>query len=318
MRTSTFFVTSALLASKAATGLAAPTQQLALGSTYESASLSWAQSAASSVLKAFGFDQNKHGLSSFGSDSSDKSIYELITSEPEFAQLAHVLNYSSDSTKELLKSKDKDLTFFAPLNWHHHRDHEGEDQSFGELPREVGVQGWAAFESAIDQVEAFEGDDDEHKHRHEVIRHLIDAAALYHVVRSDRSMKSSELADNSTVATQLNTGKAHPYNDGTDWRVRVGKSLLPIPAVYLNVYSRVVKPDIETSNGVVHGIKYPLLPPADVLQNLFFASDSLSTFTSALQKVGAAKYYHYHAPRNSTDKGHGINAETVFAPSNVS
>ncbi|KAJ1026774.1 hypothetical protein NDA16_002071 [Ustilago loliicola] len=284
--------------------------------------------------------------------SEDQTIWDLINSEPEFSQLAHILNYSSDATKDILRKKD-DLTLFAPLNWHHHRDggdHDGEQEAYSDLSfGPASIQTWTGIETQISQYEADFGtdafhnhddddDDDEKKHRRELIRHLIDAHALYHLVRSPHVLDAKAIADNSSVATWLNTGKSHPNNAGTDWRVRTGKSLLPLPAVYLNFYSRVVKPDIKTKNGLVHGIKYPLILPPDVLQSLFYGQTTFSTSTSAIQKVHIGKYFtyrpgshhhhhhghegkanawHHQGGKNGSEHFDGVPAETVFVPTNL-
>ncbi|SPO23820.1 uncharacterized protein UTRI_03650_B [Ustilago trichophora] len=287
-------------------------------------------------------------------EEQGKTIWDVINDSEEFSQLAHILNYSSDATKDILKKKD-DLTLFAPLNWHHHRGGDDDKEAFQDLSfGPASVQQWSQLQKQISDFEIDYGvdalhhkgddddDDEKKKHRREVIRHLIDAHALYHLVRSDKVLDSKTIADNSSVATWLNTGKAHPNNDGTDWRVRTGKSLLPLPAIYLNFYSRVVKPDIRTKNGLIHGIKYPLILPPDVLQSLFFGQTTFSTTTSGLQKVRAAQYlsyhpwqgHHGHGHRGGDDKksfsayhhesngtGHkhfpGVPAETFFAPTNL-
>ncbi len=46
------------------------------------------------------------------SDYEDQTIWEIINGNDEFKQLAHVLNYSSDATKDIFKKKNN-LTFFA-------------------------------------------------------------------------------------------------------------------------------------------------------------------------------------------------------------
>ncbi|SJX63091.1 uncharacterized protein SRS1_13917 [Sporisorium reilianum f. sp. reilianum] len=283
-------------------------------------------------------------------EDEGKTIWDVINESEEFSQLAHVLNYSSDATKDILK-KNQDLTLFAPLNWHHHRDggdHDGDKEAFQDLTfGPASIQEWNNIQKHIADYERDFGlhsaqdddkDEDEKKRRRELLRHLIDATALYHLVRSDTVLDAKAIADNSSVATWLNTGKSHATNDGTDWRVRTGKSLLPLPAIYLNFYSRVVKPDIRTKNGLIHAIKYPLLPPPDVLQSLFFGQTTFSTTTSALQKVHAAKYltyrpghYHHHgghggkqtagsidaSHHESNDTFKGVSAETFFAPTNL-
>lgn len=336
------------------------------------------QSTAASGLESLTFSLSSRLTSAFNSffsvlsrptvvsgfDTKDKTVWEVVTESDEFSQLAHVLNYSSDATKDILKKKDG-LTFFAPLNWAHHR-HDDDEEAFDEMSfRPASVQQWIQLQKQISDFErdypitnrhqegedGDDGDDEEKKRRRELIRHLIDSTTLYHLVRSDKVLDSKAIAANSSVATWLNTGKAHKNNDGTDWRVRTGKSLLPLPAIYLNLYSRVVKPDIATKNGLIHAIKYPLVPPPDVLQSLFFGQTTFSTTTSGLQKVNAARYYAYrhkhshqgrhgdhgshhggedkaaaqalmsawhHEDGNSTSQHFsGIPAETIFVPTNL-
>ncbi|TKY89284.1 hypothetical protein EX895_001815 [Sporisorium graminicola] len=325
------------------------------------------QSTASSGLEALTFGLSSKLSSVFSNalshlpspvaaiEGEGRTIWDVINDSDEFSQLAHVLNYSSDATKDILKKK-QGLTLFAPLNWHHQRDG-GDKEAFQALSfGPASLQEWNNIQKQIADYERDycvrarhhkdkggkdDDDDDEKKRRREFLRHLIDATALYHLVRSDTVLDAKAIADNSSVATWLNTGKSHSSNNGTDWRVRTGKSLLPLPAVYLNFYSRVVKPDIRTKNGLIHGIKYPLFLPPDVLQSLFFGQTTFSTTTSALQKVHAAKYLTYrprhshyshhggrggkHAP-GSIDAWHhksngstfaGVSAETVFVPTNL-
>ncbi|EPQ30418.1 uncharacterized protein PFL1_01944 [Pseudozyma flocculosa PF-1] len=320
----------------------ASANQVALSSSLQSATLNWATKAADAITHSLGLGGSAGSLAD---GDEGKSILDIINGNDDFRQLAHVLNYSSDSTKQLLDSKDKKLTFFAPVNWHgeHHGgdgdDHDGDHQALAH--RHAATQHWNFIEHHIALFEQDYGvashggghddDDDNKKRRREIIQHLIDAEAYYHLVRSDEPIDSKTLAENSTVASQLNTGTEHRYNDGTDWRIRVGKSLLPIPGIYLNTYSRVVKPDLKAQNGLIHAIKYPLLLPPDVLQSLFFGQTTFSTTTSALQKVHAAKYLAYrpfhghghghghHDGKDGDDKDSfpGVAAETFFAPTNL-
>lgn len=113
------------------------------------------------------------------------------------------------------------------------------------------------IERQIQEYEQFavsSKDDDDKERRRRIIAHIIDAVLAYHIVDSDSYLSYDEISRNSSVASKLNLGQYHKkfeleslsvpnLNDGEAWRVRVGKSLLPIPAVYLNFYSRVVSPD---------------------------------------------------------------------------
>ncbi|PWN47382.1 hypothetical protein IE53DRAFT_382164 [Violaceomyces palustris] len=287
--------------------------QLAFNNGFQSTSFQW-------LTKAIG-----HVASRFGSPTADRTIWEIINSEEEFKQLAHVFNYSSDATKKLLDAKDGKLTMFAPVNWHkerdpHHRDPHhgvGEGMDESELGLAHASAAWSRLGSQISSYEAEERDLDEgrRERRRSMIRHLVDAVARYHLVRSDRVIDAKTLADNSSVATYLNTEKSgYRFNDGTDWRVRTGKSLFPLPSIKLNFYSPIVKPDIEASNGLIHAIKYPLLPPPDVLQSLFFGHASFSSSTSALQKVHAAQYLSYRPYHHGHHGGHHGNHTSFDGP----
>ena len=120
-------VTGGVLLQAAATVHAAPQlifndaadqNQVAFGNAFQSATLSWAHRAADKISQLFGFASTENAFdqwlnSPYDASNEDKTVWEIINESDEFRQLAHVLNYSSDSTKELLQSKDKQLTFFG-------------------------------------------------------------------------------------------------------------------------------------------------------------------------------------------------------------
>jgi len=112
-----------------------------------------------------------------------------------------------------------------------------------------------------------------------MIAHIIDAVLSYHIVDSQQLLDYNEISRNSSIATKLNLGQyqhkklaleslstVHEadfpnLNDGQAWRVRVGKSLLPRPAVYLNFYSRVVSADhvVKVSRSLLSSLSlFPL------------------------------------------------------------
>ncbi len=171
---------------------------------------------------------------------------------------------------------------------------------------------------------------------------MIDAAALYHLVRSDVALDAKAIADNSSVATWLNTGKAHANNDGTDWRVRTGKSLLPLPSVYLNFYSRVVRPDIRLRTGASSmPSRSPCFHPltsfrASSLVRLRFRPPPracrrcMLPSTSPTAPGHSHRRHHHHGGhehdgKNVIEAWHhesngtfdGVPAETFFAPTNL-
>lgn len=52
-------------------------------------------------------------LNSLTEESGDKTLWQIINKDPHFTQLAHILNYSSDATKELLDGGEKGLTLLG-------------------------------------------------------------------------------------------------------------------------------------------------------------------------------------------------------------
>lgn len=288
----------------------------------------------------------------------DKSIYDIITEHAEFSKLAKAVNYSSDSTKELLKGKTGvKLTLFAPVNWHDHGDDDDDDDHFiaSQTPSRAslahGKSSWTMIERKIDELHASDDDDDDDRERkRRRLAHFIDGVLAYHLVDSEHPLVALDVVENSTLATKLSiTGKAAEYlgplNDGLPLRIRVGKSLIPKPGVYLNFYSRVIYPDIKLSNGILHAVQYPLFQFPSILQGLYAAQPEFSTLTTGFLKTEAEGYFalppvHKHhdddgddsaktadhrdddhrgrKPRHISFSDHkGSPASTLFAPSNL-
>ncbi|KAK0539691.1 hypothetical protein OC835_001019 [Tilletia horrida] len=248
-------------------------------------------------------------------DEDDKrSIWEIINASPHFSQLAHVLNYSSDATKERLNSTTSKhaLTLFAPVNWRRdnpHRGHDDHDHDHDHAPIDhraaPALTLWDALftqTTALHSTSSKGNDDDKEKERHRrALAHIIDLVLSYHIVTpgpgEPDALKVADLSQNSSVASELQFNSANPATKyigkvfaGQPLRIRVGKSLLPIPGVYLNFYSRVVKGDITASNGIIHAVRFPLFVPPSVLQGLFYGVQEFSELLVALQKVSADKF----------------------------
>lgn len=291
-------------------------------------------------------------------DHSEYSIYDVITTNEHFTQLAKAVNYSSDATKDLLKGKTgAKLTIFAPVNvprkHHHDEDAASLHAASGSHSASSLMQStssWTLLQEHISEYEAaafdvLNSDDDDKERRRKRLAHFIDAVLRYHLVDAHEPVFARALADNSTVGTQLAIrGKGAQYvgnlNDGLPLRVRVGKSLLPRPGVYLNFYSRVIYPDVKLSNGILHAVQYPLFQFPSILQGLFSAQPEFSTLTTAALKLGVEGYLalpqpkhhgghdekehddhghhqeHHHPSRGLTD-AKGTEGSTLFAPSNV-
>lgn len=278
-------------------------------------------------------------------DFPDKTIWEVIQENEYLTDLKKVLKYAGPGAREMLDDKDKKLTFLIPTNWNKKEDHDIN-----------AVMQWQPIQAKIDELEADEltvssskEDDGRKEMRKKAIQYLIDQTIKYHIVDSDALLTAKEIAQNSSVATTLNIGKGKAKEvfgnllDGEQFRVRVGKSLLPLPSVYFNFYSRLVYSDVNIGGSLVHAISYPLAIPPSSLQNLFFGQSVFSTLTSSLQKVHVDGYFklpinmsaipHHHRedhkqhslmfkdePSHHHHHHHGAPGQgstTLFAPANL-
>lgn len=87
----------------------------------------------------------------------------------------------------------------------------------------------------------------------------------------------------------------------------------------VNFYARVVDSDKKASNGYIHVLDHPLLPPASILDELFLASDHMSTLTSSIQKVHGEHYLQWHFSHMGGKHKpvfQGTALATMFAPTN--
>ena len=158
--------------------------------------------------------------------------------------------------------------------------------------------------------------DEDKKKKIKFFKYIVTKILQYHVLPADHS--AVDLAKNSTVATILQA-KDGTYGD-LHRRIKVEKKLLP-PTLELNFYAKVVAADKEASNGVIHVIDHPLIPPPSLFDVTFNLPDFYSTFTSATQKVGGTKYIDFQYELNITHpkdyKTHGTPLVSIFAPTNA-
>jgi len=152
-------------------------------------------------------------------------------------------------------------------------------------------------------------DDDEKK---EWIKKLVRAVLLYHILPEVSA--GEDLARNATFATSLSPTDGSLGGKPSRLRVLSVPGLLK-PTYTVNFYARVTVSDIKATNGIVHAINHPLLPPPSIFQILFLFPEGTSTFTTALQRVGLdiATDWSY-VPNKGTFEGSPSNS--VFAPSN--
>jgi hypothetical protein len=116
----------------------------------------------------------------------------------------------------------------------------------------------------VDSLDAWDEDDDKKERRRKIIKLIVGAVLSYHVI--PQPFDAISLGQNSTHATNLTLPEGSL--DGEPLRVRVGRAPFS-PALSINLFSRVVGPEILTSNGIIHVISLPLLPPPAVFTGQF-------------------------------------------------
>ncbi|EHA26996.1 hypothetical protein ASPNIDRAFT_171293 [Aspergillus niger ATCC 1015] len=182
--------------------------------------------------------------------ASNKTLYDLILSNPDTSLLAHFIRNDPHLT-HLLNNTSANLTFFAPtdaaihkLHHHHHHHHHGHNTNNNE-------------------------------DAHDRIRHIL----TYHTVKG--SYPIDRLFHSPTIPTHIPT---EPNSNSLPQRITVRPIITR--NLMLNFHSRVISLDKHASNGVLYHIDSVLLPPPAALTLLDIIPLEFSTFTLALYKIG--------------------------------
>ncbi|PYH57397.1 fasciclin domain-containing protein [Aspergillus niger CBS 101883] len=182
--------------------------------------------------------------------ASNKTLYDLILSNPDTSLLAHFIRNDPHLT-HLLNNTSANLTFFAPtdaaihkLHHHHHHHHHGHNTNNNE-------------------------------DAHDRIRHIL----TYHTVKG--SYPIDRLFHSPTIPTHIPT---EPNSNSLPQRITVRPIITR--NLMLNFHSRVISLDKHASNGVLYHIDSVLLPPPAALTLLDIIPLEFSTFTLALYKTG--------------------------------
>ncbi|KAF8311289.1 FAS1 domain-containing protein [Clavulina sp. PMI_390] len=246
----------------------------------------------------------------------DKSVYQTLAADPNFSNITKLINYDPE-IKELLDEASHGLTFLAPNNKAltppQRRKHLHEIA----ITDEDAIHQLVLHADEIYNTSDDDDDDDKDKERKKkILKWILNAVLRYHTLPYD--ITSTSIAGNSTVQTNL-IPKEGGYG-GYNLRIKVEKTLIP-PTVTINKYAKIVKGDIAATNGLIHELDHPLLPPPSILNGVYLAPQWLSTFSSAIQKVGLAEGLDWHWVH---DKDHhakkpkfeGSPAITAFVPTN--
>ncbi|GLB35188.1 putative protein with four repeated domains in the fasciclin I family of proteins [Lyophyllum shimeji] len=242
----------------------------------------------------------------------NETIYNTLKNDTQYTKLVKAINFV-DGIASILNDSSKEMTFFAVPNSALHPPKHRKRCDVSD-----SLQGYYDLSDAIDLIDGLDGlDSDGHKKDKEkcrkILKKVVHAILSYHIL--PEKIEVAILADNNTRATHLKLDNAL---DGEPLRMRLTKGFLsPLPVI--NMYSKVNRPNGTATNGFIHGINNPLLPPPSVFQEMFMAPSAFSTFTSAIQRTGLTDSVDLRYKRKKDDDGpsfKGTSAVTVFAPSN--
>ncbi|OCF39311.1 hypothetical protein I317_06893 [Kwoniella heveanensis CBS 569] len=266
-------------------------------------------------------------------DESELTIWQQLKADPHsFSKLVKIIEFEGKAI-DYLDDKDLQITFFAPNNdaltppKHHHHD-DDDDSSLAALLHNPSLTTLSTVLENEPSLLSVDEDDDNHHHHHdgdddpdkkkrrkEIFRKIAGKVLQYHGLT--KPYTAQELAQNSTIATALRAEDGS-YG-GLHRRIRIDKHLVP-PSLKINFYAEVLVSDKKARNGIFHTLKYPLIPPGSILEELFLFPDTFSTLTSAVQKVHGQHFLDYSFDKEHSKPGkprfHGAGLATNFSPTN--
>ncbi|KAH0584159.1 hypothetical protein H2248_009718 [Termitomyces sp. 'cryptogamus'] len=245
--------------------------------------------------------------------SSNETIYAALSHHKEFSKLIKAIDFA-DKIASVLNDTSADITFFAVPDSALRRSHKHhpEFKAIASSAQPYDLVDAVAFVEEFQASKDNKNDRDKKKFK-KFLKKLVQAILEYHILPDKFDVE--RLAGNNTFPTYLVLPEAL---GSRPLRIRVAHSLVsPVPTI--NFYSKVVKPDNNASNGVVHVVNHPLLPPPPAFQDLFLAPSIFATFTSAIQRTGLTDLLdlrYRHGRKDEKGTLIGSNTVTVFAPTN--
>ncbi|KAG0706402.1 hypothetical protein DFH29DRAFT_902154 [Suillus ampliporus] len=285
---------------------------LCVGGAYALPTLPWlAQFPVKGLVRCWGL---------FAPLAEDRTVYQVLKDDERYSRLVKAIDLS-DRVVELLDDPAASITFFAVPNAGipHREPSHGDDDCFlssTSLAPKRGDERDIAHDLGhlVLQVEELDGmpESRDKDHRKDALGRIIRGILAYHIL--PEKLDSAALVQNSTYATNLTLKDGSM--DYQPLRLTVQSTVVP-PRLRINTVVDVIRRDVEASNGVIHGINIPLLPPPSVFSEMFLVPEVFSYVTSAIQRVDlTGALDRWWTP--GKDGGHGsfVGTEitTVFAP----
>lgn len=257
--------------------------------------------------------------------SEDRTIYQVLKDDERYSRLVKAIDLS-DRVVDLLDDPAASITFFAVPNTgipHRQPSHGDDDDNYqlgcASLAPKRGDERDIAHDLGHLVLQVEELDDipesRDKDHRKEALGRIIRGILAYHIL--PEKLDSAALVQNSTYATNLTLKDGSM--DYQPLRLSVQSTIVP-PRLRINTVVDVIKRDTEASNGVIHSINIPLLPPPSLFSEMFVVPEVFSYVTSAIQRVdltGAVD--RWWTPGKDGDHGSFVGAgiTTFFAPTSV-
>ncbi|TFK42817.1 FAS1 domain-containing protein [Crucibulum laeve] len=249
-----------------------------------------------------------------------ETIYQVLTNDPKFSKVTKAINYIEDVVS-LLNDSSARITFFAipdeALRPHRKRIKDSDDCEDSLEPLQTSFIGepqtLADNLLTLEEIELSSLDEPDKEKRKRAIKAIIRAVLAYHILPDPHDIIS--LGENNTFATNLTVDGAL---DSQPLRLRVSQSVIP-PLTFINLFTKVTRPNIKTSNGIIHVVSHPLIPPPSVFEELYMVPHYFSTLTSALQRSGltrALDLWYVHGKDSGKGRLKGTSTVTIYAPVN--
>jgi uncharacterized surface protein with fasciclin (FAS1) repeats len=248
------------------------------------------------------------------------TIYEFLSNSPKFTLVTKALKFE-ENIAALLNDSSSKLTFFAPPDAvlrRKHRRHRPPHLQSSALWDAMTADPLSILEhvdlgSSIDLMDNVDLSDDgtDPEKRKKIIKFILHVVLSYHLLDSEYDIE--KLAANNTLPSHL---KFHHLFEQQPIRLRVSKTLIP-PITSINFFSKIFFANISATNGFVHVVSHPIIPPPPVFQELYLVPEHFSILTSALQRSNLTDLvdfqYVHHAQSNGFE---GSTFVTIFAPLN--
>ncbi|KIM49039.1 hypothetical protein M413DRAFT_59534 [Hebeloma cylindrosporum] len=238
-----------------------------------------------------------------GSKAHTGTVYGIISNDPRFvfrwskiqliegfvfrfSLITKALNFVED-VASFLNDSSSVVTFFAPS-----------DRALRRSDHEM-----------LDEIRLSHSDIPDHERRKKILKTILRSILNYHIIPAT-AYDVAGLGRNTTYPTGLKISGTY---GGQPLRLRVSQNAIP-PSTHINIVSSIVRPNIEATNGIIHEVDHPLLPPLSVFQELYMTPHFFSILTSALQRSNLTKKLDIRYVR---DRGlEGTPLVTIFAPTN--